>query len=54
MEEYKKSGSTTDLKKALDKVLAMWLMQHIAVEDKKIGDHIRSQKNNTQYIPRGK
>ena len=43
--EYEKSGSTANLKKALDKVLAAWLMHHIEVEDKKIGDHIAFRRN---------
>ena len=42
--EYQKAGSTAKLKHSLDKVLASWLINHIEVEDKKIGDYILSKK----------
>jgi len=37
---YLKSGSSSDLKSSLSKVLATWLIEHIKHEDKKIADYI--------------
>jgi len=38
--EFEASGSTSDLKRNLNKILVKWLANHIEVEDKKIGQHI--------------
>ena len=42
VQEFKESGSTTDLSNSVNKVVVQWLVQHIQREDKKIGDYYKS------------
>ncbi|MCL2791880.1 MAG: hemerythrin family protein [Spirochaetaceae bacterium] len=44
VQRFKDSGSSAELSRDLNKILARWLVKHIKNEDKKIGDHIRSLK----------
>jgi hemerythrin len=40
--EFKQSGSNLALTGKINKILVDWLIKHISVEDKKVGDHIIS------------
>ena len=41
VQEFKESGSTTDLSSSVNKVVVHWLINHIQREDKEIGNHVR-------------
>jgi len=41
VEEFNKSGSSAELSKNINKIVIKWLIEHIQIEDKKIGVHIR-------------
>lgn len=41
MRDFEEKGSSAELSKALYDTVAMWFIQHISREDKKIGEHIR-------------
>ena len=41
MRDFEENGSSAELSKALYDTVAMWFIQHISREDKKIGEHIR-------------
>jgi len=42
VEEFNKSGSTTQLSDSVNKIVVRWLINHIQREDKKIGVHVRN------------
>jgi len=41
VEKYKKSGSSIELRDDLYRVLMAWLVHHLEVDDRKIGDYIK-------------
>ncbi|MCL1808695.1 MAG: bacteriohemerythrin [Clostridiales bacterium] len=44
--EFDQNGPSVALTASLNKNLVDWLIKHISVEDKKIGDHIRSKSGS--------
>ena len=42
--EYEMKGASVKLKANLKKLIADWLLNHIEIEDKKIGDYIQKKK----------
>ena len=48
--EHDEFGSTSKLQDALRNILMKWLVDHITVEDKKIGDYIWYQKSRKAFI----
>ena len=41
VKEFERIGPTVALVKRIENTLVEWLLQHISIEDKKIGDHIQ-------------
>jgi len=42
VQRFINSGSSNELQSDLYKILARWLVIHVGIEDKKIGEYIRS------------
>ena len=42
VQRFEESGSSAELSRDVNKIIAKWLINHIMREDKKIGEHIHS------------
>jgi hemerythrin len=52
VEKFDRDGSSEELSNDLNKIVAQWLVKHITVEDKKIGEYLREieKRNDFDYL----
>ncbi|MCL1804982.1 MAG: hemerythrin family protein [Clostridiales bacterium] len=54
--KFNRDGSSAELSRDLSKIVALWLVQHITIEDKKIGEYLRTldRRSDFDYVSEGR